>query len=95
MTTTEQTSANWTSEQHIVMNTWAQQGAAAFVTKLQKGRGWIVDAHGVAFPVVFKTKREALAMADRGVHAFLGHCDHDYVLHANDIIRCARCGEMQ
>lgn len=46
-------------ERHILNHNslWGSGGYGAFVTKRQRGRGWLVEA----FPVVFATKRAAVA----------------------------------
>jgi hypothetical protein len=58
-----------THEQHIAANMWAQYGDAHFVRKV--GSRWTVAAHGVAVPLMFRTKREALTAVLPALKAFL------------------------
>lgn len=62
-------SSEYTHEQHIVSSTWSMYGPENFVTKL--GRGWTVTVRETEIPVIFKTKREAVAAADRLCMAYL------------------------
>ncbi len=46
-------------------NHWSMFGAAALVQK--RGRGWTTSFRGNGHPTIFKTKREAMEMADAWV----------------------------
>lgn len=61
--------ATLNSEQHIVLNRWASSGPAAFCSKL--GKKWQVAVNGESTPMLFPTKRAAMAHADARVKAFL------------------------
>ncbi len=55
-----------TTEQHAMLNAWAQHGAAHFLTKCKAG--WYTHGEGYCAPIkcpkIFKTKREAMAWVD-------------------------------
>lgn len=53
-----------TGEQHQVLNTWARYGPRHWLRKVK--RGWITELPASVgnFPVVFKTKREAMQRVD-------------------------------
>lgn len=76
-----------TGEQHQVLNTWARYGPRHWLRKV-KG-GWITELPASVgdFPVVFKTKREALARVD----ALLLLRSHEWRgVASNPLIRGAR-----
>ena len=58
-----------TTEQLMVLGSFAMHGLAPFVSKVRGG--WLVTVAGQRVPKVFDTKRNAVAHADMAVRAFL------------------------